>query len=233
MEQTPIRPSSHRLRVVGVRDLTPSIRRVSLHAPTLTDLPLRPAQDVGLVLVDDQGRQARRRYTIRNVDPAAATIDLDGILHGHGPGARWFAGARIDDEVDVVGPRGKIELAAADWHLFVGDESGLPAFAELLAVLPDEATALALIEIPDATEEVALPGGPSTRIRWVHRDGRPAGGSELLGAAIEAADLPAGVGQAYLLGESRSVVVLRRVLGGRGLVGAQVFLKGYWNTAHR
>ena len=104
MDHTAIRPSQHQLRVVRTRALTPSMRRVTLHAPTLAGLPLRPAQDVGLVLSDDKGRPVRKRYTLRNVDPAAQTVDLDGILHGHGPGARWFAEAGPGTVIDGVGP---------------------------------------------------------------------------------------------------------------------------------
>ncbi|MCW2528788.1 MAG: Siderophore-interacting protein, partial [Pseudonocardiales bacterium] len=81
MDQTPIRPSQHQLRVVSTTDLTASMRRVTLYAPTLAGLPLRPAQDVGLMLTDAKGRPARKRYTIRNVDPVSETIELDGILH--------------------------------------------------------------------------------------------------------------------------------------------------------
>jgi NADPH-dependent ferric siderophore reductase len=232
VDQTPSRPSQHQLRVIRTADLTASMRRVTLHAPTLARLALRPAQDVGLVLTDARGRPARKRYTIRNVDPAAETLDLDGILHGHGPGAQWFASAREGDVVDVVGPRGKIEIEeGADWHYFVGDESGLPAFAELVAGLPAGAVARVLVEVTSAADEYPIKSVADVQTTWIHRGSGPAGTTDLLAAAIRAAELPDGVGQAYLLGESRSAVVLRGVLGERGLVGQQVFLKGYWNSA--
>lgn len=230
MDQTRIRPTQHQLRVVRATDLTSSMRRVTLHAPTLTALPLRPAQDVGLVLRDDSGRQVRRRYTIRNADATSQTIELDGILHGHGPGARWFAGAHALDVVDVVGPRGKIEITPADWYLFVGDESGLPAFTELAAILPAAATACVIVEIADASEQLPVPSAADVELSWVHRNGTPNGTSDLLVTAFRSARLPAGIGRAYLLGESRAVVALRPVLAERGLVGPQVFLKGYWNS---
>ncbi|MCW2527755.1 MAG: putative siderophore-interacting protein, partial [Pseudonocardiales bacterium] len=146
--------------------------------------------------------------------------------------AQWFASASEGDVVDVVGPRGKIEIeTGADWHYFVGDESGLPAFAELIAGLPAGAVARALIEVTSAADELALESDADVQTTWIHRGSSPAGKSELLATAIGAAELPTGVGQAYLLGESRSVVVLRGGLGERGLLGPQVFLKGYWNSA--
>ena len=154
-------------------------------------------------------------------------MDLDGILHGHGPGAQWFATATVGTVVEAVGPRGKIELVDCDWHLFVGDESGLPAFAELAAAIPAGSRARAIVEVTGPEDEIEL---PATCTTWVHRGRHAPGTAELLGAAIGTAELPPGRGQAYLLGESRSVVVLRAALAERGLVGPQVLLKGYWNS---
>lgn len=227
MEAAPVRASTHQLGVVAVRDLTPRMRRVTVHAPTLASLALRPAQDLGLVLTDDSGRPGRRRYTLRHVDRAAGTVDLDGILHGHGPGARWFADVAVGDHAEAIGPRGKLELQPADWHLFVGDEAGLPAFAELARALPGEQCGLAIIEVTDAADEVAVDG---VDVRWVHRGDRPPGSSELLAAALGELDEPTGVGAGYLLGESRAVVALRPELARLGLEGPAVFLKGYWNV---
>ena len=180
-----IRPSRHRIRVVEAYAVTPLMRRVMVHAPTVTGLPLRPAQDVGLVFADVEGRELRRRYTITRVDPAAQTFVLDGVLHGHGPGASWFATAEPGVEIDVIGPRGKIELAApGSAHLFVGDESGLPAVAELLTSVPIGARATAVIEVASAAEEQPIVSAALADVRWVHRDGRPPGRPELLTAAL-------------------------------------------------
>jgi NADPH-dependent ferric siderophore reductase len=220
----------HRARVVGVDRMTPRMRRVTLHAPTLTALPLQPAQDVGLVFTDPgTRRELRRRYTIRAADRAAGTVVLDGILHGHGPGATWFATAEPGWEVTLVGPRGKVAIARADWHLFVGDESALPAFAELAAALPSHARAQAVIEVEDAAEEQPLSASGAVAITWVHRSGTPAGHAEGLAAAVAAAALPSGIGAAYLLGESRAMIALRAVVVERGIAADDVFIKGYWN----
>ena len=195
--------------------------------PTLAALPLRPAQDVSLVFVGADGRELRRRYTIRHADAAASTVDLDGILHGHtGLGAGWFERAQVGDAIEVVGPRGKVMLdASAEWHLFAGDESGLPAFAELIAALPTGSTAVTVVEVADAAEEVDLPD----TTHWVHRDGAAPGTPALLTVALASVDLPAGRGAAYLLGESRAMVALRPTLEARGVAHPDTFLKGYWN----
>jgi NADPH-dependent ferric siderophore reductase len=199
-----------------------------MRLPTLTALPLRPAQDVGLVFIGADGRELRRRYTIRHADAAGGTIDLDGILHGRdGPGAAWFEHAAPGDTIEVVGPRGKVVVdPSADWHLFAGDESGLPAFAELIAGLPTGSTAVTVVEVADAAEEIDLPD----TTHWVHRDGATPGGPTLLTDALASVALPAGRGAAYLLGESRAMVALRPTLEARGVAHAATFLKGYWNV---
>ena len=220
-------PTRHRGEVVATKTLTPRMRRVTLHMRTLTALPLQPAQDVGLVFTGPDGRELRRRYTIRHADRDAGTIELDGILHGHaGPGAAWFEHAQIGDTVEAVGPRGKVVLQpGVDWHLFAGDESGLPAFAELIAALPGWSNAVLVVEVADAAEEIDLPD----TTHWVHREGAKPGSASLLERALAELELPAGRGAAYLLGESRCMVTLRPALEGRGIAHADMFLRGYWN----
>jgi len=64
-------------------------------------------------------------------------LTLDIVLHGDGPGERWVRSARPGDKIEGIGPRGKITTsAAADWHLFIGDESALPAMFAMTEALP-------------------------------------------------------------------------------------------------
>ena len=206
------------------------MRRVSVHAPTIAGLPLRPAQDVGLVFTDVEDRELRRRYTITRVDPDAGTFVLEGVLHGDGPGAAWFARAEPGDEIDVVGPRGQIELAGESvTHVMVGDESGLPAFAELLRSLPADARATAVIEVASAAEEQRLETAAQVDVRWVHRDGAPTGRPDWLIAALAGIEPFSPPVQAYVLGESRTVVALAPALADLGVGRAETFVKGYWN----
>lgn len=223
-------PGRHLATVVAVVDLTPRMRRVTLRVPTLTAHPLRPAQDVGLVFADTDGRELRRRYTIRDADPAAGTVVLDGILHGHGPGARWFHDAAVGVTAELVGPRGKIALdTAATWHLMVGDEAGLPAFAELLAAAPAGCRAVLLVEVADAAEQLPLPSAAEVSVHWLHRGQTAPGVVDLFAAALPDLPLPDGPGAAYLLGESKVMVALRPTVQSRGIAAGAVFLKGYWN----
>jgi NADPH-dependent ferric siderophore reductase len=216
LRRTPL----HSAVVVDVRDLTARMRRITLHAPTL-DSP-RPAQDVELVLVDDTGRKVKRRYTITRY--REGRFDVDALLHGNAPGANWAATASAGDHVQFFGPRGKLELRPAAWHLFMGDESALPAIAELTAAA--RTPAYALIEVGDDADELPV----DAEVRWLHRGATRPGTLDLLGAAIEAFAPPPGDGHAYLLGESRVVAALRPRLHALGLTNDQLYVKGYWNV---
>jgi NADPH-dependent ferric siderophore reductase len=217
----------HRAEVVAALPLTPRMRRVTIRAASMVGVPTRPAQDVELFLREDGGRRVKRRYTIRAARPDSGELDLDVLLHGHGPGSTWGATAAPGDAVEFQGPRGKLELMPADWHLLAGDESALPAIAAVCAALPVTEPALALIEVGDASDE--LPLAPTAQVHWVHRGDRPPGTPGPLAAALGALALPPGAGHGYLMGETRSMVALRALLEARGLAHDAIFVKGYWN----
>src|SRR6266571_5522592 len=164
------------LEVIDAAQLTPHMRRLRLTAPQLAGLGYLAGQDV-MLLVDVEGnRPVRRRYTIRALDPASRTITLDIVLHGDGPGERWVRAARPGDKIEGIGPRGKITTAdGADWHLFIGDESALPAIFRMTEVLPSGTPARVLLEIPGPEDEQDLRAVASTHVTWLYRDGRPAG----------------------------------------------------------
>jgi NADPH-dependent ferric siderophore reductase len=200
------------------------MRRVTVRADAMRDVEVQPAQDVELLLRESSGRRVKRRYTIRQARAASGELDLDVLLHGDGPGARWGAAAQPGDEVEFQGPRGKLELRPATWHLLVGDESALPAIAAICEALGGREPAVAVIEVQDETDELPVPAD----VRWVHRGATPAGGAELLGAALDGLKAPSGA-HGYLMGETRAMVALRTVLEAHGIEHDAIFVKGYWN----
>jgi NADPH-dependent ferric siderophore reductase len=212
--------------VVAGTALTPRMRRVTIRCPELAGETLRPAQDVELLLREAGGRRVKRRYTIRRFRSENGELDLDVVLHGDGPGAQWGATAQPGDEVEFQGPRGKLELRPAPWHLLVGDESALPAIAAIAEALPPDEPALAFVEVADAAEQ--QPVGTAD-VRWVHRGDVPPGDPELLTAALDGLRPPPGA-RAYLMGESRAMIALRSVVEAAGVEHENVFVKGYWNV---
>jgi NADPH-dependent ferric siderophore reductase len=217
------------LEVVESRQLTPGIQRLVLTAPELAGLDYRPGQDMMLMVAADGGRPVRRRYTIRALDAGQRLLTLDVVRHGEGPGERWVAAARPGDRIEGIGPRGKIFLApGADWHLFIGDQSALPAFFAMAEAIPAGSRALLILEVPGPEDEQELATGAGADLTWLHRLGRPAGAPSALVEAAARAALPAGRGHAYLAGEARVVLALREVLGACGMAPEQISPKAYW-----
>jgi NADPH-dependent ferric siderophore reductase len=202
--------------------------RVTVQADTMIGVALRPAQDVELHLTDHTARRVKRRYTIRRARPEVGELDLDVLLHGAGPGSSWGRDAEPGEQVAFQGPRGKLELTTAAWHLLVGDESALPAIAAICESLPDAEPAIAVIEVQDADDEQPI---GAAEVRWVHRGAGPPGTPDQLAPAVRSLALPDGPGHGYLMGETRSMVALRTLLEARGLAHDAVFVKGYWNIA--
>jgi NADPH-dependent ferric siderophore reductase len=218
------RSPAHPASVVVASTLTPRMRRITVRAPSMRGARILPAQDVELLLRDPGGRRVKRRYTIRYARADAGELDLDVLLHGDAPGASWARDALSGDEVEFQGPRGKLELRPAPWHVLIGDESALPAIATVCEALPADEHAIAVVEVRDGSDELPV----RADVRWVHRGDRRPGGAELLGAAL--ADLPLQAGaRAYLMGETRAMVALRAFVEARGVAHDAVFVKGYWN----
>lgn len=225
--------STHLLSVAGVVDVGPRMRRITVTGDALANFAPLPGQDVVVHVSDGHGGGVSRRYTIRNLDTATRRLDLDVVMHGHGPGATWAASVATGDDIEVFGPRGKVLLAQVRWQLFVGDESAIPAIAEMIRALPAGTTVVAVIEVTEVDDEQPITAAGPVDVRWLHRLETPAGESELLDRAVAAIEIPDVERHAYLFGESRTVRRLRDDLGARGLHPHEISAKGYWNLGRR
>lgn len=216
-----VRTAEHPGRILGATSPTPIMRRILVEAPSLPTATL--LQDVAVVLPDpdEPGRTLRRRYTVRDADPATHTLAIEAVLHGHGPGAAWAGAAAAGDEVLLYGPRAGAEVHNGDRVLVLADDAGLPAVLELLPHLPTDATVV--VEVADAAEEQPVPG-----ISWRHRDGRRAGEPDDLLAAARRFGATA-ADAAYVLAESRVTAAVREVLLRAGIPRDRLHAKGYWN----
>ena len=217
------------LVVVGSREITPRLRRVSLIGECLEGFVHRPGQSLVLSLPQPGGALARRHYTIRDFDREELRLDIDLVAHGQTPGVRWAQSARIGDPILAEGPRGHIGVRhRADWHLFAGDETALPAIAAMIESLPAGARAYVVIEVSGPDEEDQLDTAAELEALWVHRRGPPAAESAALVEPIRSFQFPDGVGQAYLMGETHTVRAQRHALIARGLPKEQILAEGYW-----
>jgi NADPH-dependent ferric siderophore reductase len=217
------------LTVATSEAVTPRMRRVSLVGDDLEAMMWRPGQDLVLGIPQEAGEVARRHYTIRRFDAAEQRIDIDFVLHGDSPAVRWAKSARNGDAITANGPRGRTTLAPdARRHLFVGDETCIPAIMAMIEALPPVAAAQALIEV-DNIDEVQSPASVcELDMKWIFRCGAPAGPSALLLNALE--ELRPGPAQthAYVIGETSNVRACRHLLLERGFDKSQIAAEGYW-----
>jgi NADPH-dependent ferric siderophore reductase len=218
--------------VVRTEPLTPSLVRVVLAGPELTDLPVGECTDhyVKLQFVDGE-RAVQRAYTVRAYDAASRELTIDFVVHGdEGIAGPWALAARPGDEISMVGPGGGYAPADdVDWHLFVGDESALPAIAASLERVTPGRRAVVFAEVEDATEELALTSPGNLEVHWVHRATSGLGRGEALVDLITTATLPRGDFDAFVHGEAGFVREVRRHLRGeRGLDPARLSASGYW-----
>ncbi len=99
---------------------------------------------------------------------------------------RWARQTEAGQAVELVGPAGRHwPDPTADWHVFAGDETALPAIAAMTESLPAQAHVQVYLEIADAAEEQPLPGS----VRWLHRGEAEPGQGTVLEDALAAADL--------------------------------------------
>jgi NADPH-dependent ferric siderophore reductase len=217
------------LEVVENGRMSANMQRITLTAPELADFSYAPGQDIMLLVAAEGSRPIRRRYTIRSFDATSLHLTLNIVLHGEGPGERWLLAARPGDTIEGIGPRGKITTSpSADWHLFMGDESAMPAILAMTESLPATTAATLVIEVPDPDDEQDVLGSAAIRVSWLHRLDARAGDPALLTAEAAEIELPPGAGHAYLFAEASVVLRLRETLANRGIVADQVSPKAYW-----
>lgn len=242
-------PKFRRATVHRITYLTGRVKRLTIAGPALCDLPVPPpAAKVRLFLPQDVARApdfptwtphgllwppgsrtAMRSYTVRRYDPDSGELDVDVILHGGGPGAKWAALARSGTQVGLLRPEGGY-LARPETarHLLVGDETGLPAIAAILAAL-GPATCTAIVETGDPGLRRYPGAGP---VRWLDRAGR-APGSALLRYVPEL-PVPPGPRQAFVAAEATPTRLLREHLRSRwglSVPDGTMQAKGYWQAA--
>ena len=74
-------------------------------------------------------RPTVRTYTVRNAETERRELTIDFVVHGeHGVAGPWASAATPGQRAFLMGPSGAYAPdPAADWHLFAGDESAIPA----------------------------------------------------------------------------------------------------------
>ena len=247
--QAPIRREPPRFRRVIVsrcEPLTPRMTRVVLTGPELDGLVIdRPAASVRLLLpradgrlelpswtgnqfeLADGSRAPIRTFTPRNHDSVADELTIDVVAHGDGAASGWAASATPGDEVAVSGPgRGYDIDVNANSYLLVGDETAIPAIAQLLEAMPNDLSTIVLIEVTDPEARLELPAGPETTITWLDLPDGSAPGAAMVDAVEQLEAMPEAV---WVAGEAAAMQRIRtHLFEQRGLIRSQATVRGYW-----
>jgi NADPH-dependent ferric siderophore reductase len=154
-----------------------------------------------------------RDFTPRRYDHTANTLEIDFAIHDAGPATQWATQAKRGQTLALGGPRGSFIIPTTfDWHLLVGDETGLPAISRRLAELPAGTKAVVLCEVDGPGDEIKFDTKADVAVTWAHRNGAAAGLSETLTKALSALKMPAGDYYAWVACESLVAKDLRRQL---------------------
>jgi NADPH-dependent ferric siderophore reductase len=204
-----------RLTVLRTETVAPAMRRLVLGGPGFAEFLVnrrgmqQPYTDeyvklvfladgfdypepLDLAIVKDtmpaEARPVLRTYTVRWVDEVAAELAIDFVVHGDaGIAGPWAARAEPGDTIHVRGPSGGyVPDPSADWHLFVGDEAGLPAITASIEALPAGARAVAFVEIGGPADEIAIATVADLELHWLHRGDAEPGTTTLLDDAVRA-----------------------------------------------
>ena len=186
----------------------------------------------------------RRTYTVRRMDAAARTMDVDFVVHGAsddgaapgrdgGLAGAWAASEPVGQQVAFLGPGGMYRPdPAADWHLLAGDESALPAIAaalEDLAATAPGAVGVALVEVAGPEEELDLTAPAGVQVRWLHRGGPFTPETSRFAAAVEDVEWRDGRVQVFVHGEREQVKRARAHLTDvQGVDRRALSVSAYW-----
>lgn len=245
-------PNFQILKVTACHDLTPHMRRITLHGADISRFVPMDALHLNILVqhpernapqwptvganglihwAEPQTRPVMRKYTVRSLNAAAGTMEIDFVLHDDaGPGAAFAMQVKAGDQVGIMGPGGG-GLAEADWYLFAGDETALPAIGRMLETLPEQARGIALIEVADESEVQPLTTRSAVEVQWLLRNGKQAGTTQILAEAVEHVALPED-GSAIYVWAGCEFEAFRRIRGflrnQRGLKKHEHLVVSYW-----
>jgi len=223
--------SADLFEVVSSTPLGASLHEVVLHGnPAIGGVA---GNDVMLRVLDAKGRYVRRRYSVRDVDEPRGQLTLWIVTSHEGAGSAWAASATPGDQIDVVGPRGKILLDRdAQWHLFVGDATALASFYRMAQGIEMPGRAIFIVEVDNMDDALTASFGDELGVTgiFVERNGRSYDDPEGLLRGLAAFELPNGVGHGYLFGEFHVMRAMQVALADRGMSEDQLSHKAYWRA---
>ncbi|TQL67814.1 NADPH-dependent ferric siderophore reductase [Nocardioides albertanoniae] len=222
-----------RVEVTSTQRLSPGMTRVHFRADDLSAFVGSVCTDrfLRLEIPLADGSTVVRTYTALDPSITEGTFAIDFVLHGDaGAAGCWAASTEPGEALTVRGPGGTYAPdPTADWHLLVGDESGLPAIRAALAALPADARGHAVIEVrsDDHRQPLAAPAG--VEVRWVDAIFDPP-----LDDVVR--ELPWLLGRVHAFVHGEAGMTMRRIrpylLRERGMPRGDLSISGYWRRGN-
>jgi len=201
--------------------------------PDPTDASWVPEVDGSKLVFAEGMRPPGREFTPRLHDAEAGEVAFDFVVHDGGAASNWAANARPGHYLGCSGPRRSRMLSGQiDGFVLAGDETGLPSIARRLEDLPAGVPVIAVIEVANASEDIALQTDADAQIIWLHRDDTAGDTSNLIADTLRTLEFPAGNIFCWAAGEAGSMRQARRyLLNERGIPEARTRFTGYWKRA--
>jgi NADPH-dependent ferric siderophore reductase len=180
--------------------------------------------------IESGPRPTVRTYTVRNFRKEALELDIDFVAHGdEGPASAFAMRAKAGDFIGFRGPSDvKIKDYYADWYLIAADMSALPVASATLEAMPRDAKGIAIFEVQTADDAQVIDAPAGIEVRWLIQSD-PHIASQAQEAMIRAMDMPGGVIQTCIAGESGVIKGLRGYLRNETDIPAEdIYISGYW-----
>ena len=176
----------------------------------------------------DGGRPTLRTFTPLRVDAGAGSLDLEIVRHGGGSVSSWAEQASPGDPAAISGPGRGYEVALeAPAFLLAGDETAIPAIAQLLGAIPAEIPVAVHIELTRPDAKLPLGEAANVSVHWHVAAPADAAGTRLI-AAVRAAEIAPGT-RIWAAGEAASVQAIRKHLfDDRAIPRGHASIRGYW-----
>lgn len=232
-------------------EVTPRLVRLEFDGPGIDAMVVEPAASVRLLvpspggddlvlptwngnefLLPDGDRPALRTFTPLDAG-ASDRLRLEIVRHPGGAVSEWAERVTVGDPAALSGPgRGAVFPPETEAFHLLGDETAVPAIAQLLERLPQSASITVHAEVVTDDAIRPLPDHPGAEVVWLRRapQGRP--GDRLVAAARE---LPmTGTSHVWAAGEAASMQAIRKhCFDDRGMPRSRTTIRGYWKPARR
>jgi len=93
-----------------------------------------------------------RYVTLKNIRADLEEVDIDIVRHGTGIVSQWAQNASQGQLVGAMGPAGMKNLPEAKSYFLAADGTGLPAVAQLLSRLPQDAVGDVVVALPPSVD---------------------------------------------------------------------------------